>query len=81
MFYVTKQETIDAVKEIYARRIRLIRRAISAAKRARDAGVFCSNFETAIAALQLAEKQTRIDLENQMSYWNEISAGDPVRAG
>jgi len=81
MFYATKQETIDEIKKIYDRRIKLIRRAISAAKRARDAGVFCSNFETAIAALQLAEKQTKIDLENQISYWNEMGAGDPARAG
>lgn len=68
----TRQETISAVREIYAKRLKLITRAINAAKLARDHGTFCSNFERAIAALQLAETQTKIDRDNSIKYWEEL---------
>ena len=67
-----RNETIKAVREIYTKRLKLISRAIKATKLARDNGTFCTNFERAIAALELAEMQTKIDRDNQVKYWEEI---------
>ena len=68
----TRKETIAAVREIYAKRLKLIDCAIRAAEAARNHGTFSLFFEHGIENFRLARKQTEIDFDNQIKYWEEL---------
>lgn len=67
----TRQETIAAVREIYAKRLKLIDCAIRAAERANEFTPGYTSLHSAIYSLKDARLKIEQRLEREIKYWEE----------
>ena len=72
MSETTRQETITAVREIYAKRLKLIDRAIKAAELAREHTLGYTSIHGAIYSLKDARRKVEQRLEQEIKYWEKL---------
>ena len=68
----TRKETIAAVREIYAKRLKLIDRAIKAAEAAQDAVPYSASFSSAIHAMKYARANVERQRDLEIKYWEGL---------